>query len=135
MATITESIYTRLSGIAAVTALCPASRILPPGNWQNIARPYIIHFPVSLTPTQTHEGQQILRIWERYQISVFSDDFATGDALAVAIHQNLPGVVSSGIHIFSRPGAPYFQGVRPVAERETSQVFQFILEFRIAEAL
>lgn len=133
--TITEHNYARLAEFWEITDLVPASRILPPGNWQNIERPYIIHFPVSLTPTQTMEGQAALRIWERYQISVFAGDFASGEAVACAVRDHFPGVSVDGVHIFFRPGSPWFVGERPVIERETSQVFHFVLEFRIAEAL
>jgi hypothetical protein len=132
--TITENMYTVLAGISAITALVPATRILPPGPWQNVARPYIVHFPVSLVPTITHSGQQELRIWDFYQISVFADTFAQGDAVADAIIRNLPGN-HSGVEIFCRDGSTYYQGGRPVDERMTVQVQHFVLDFRIAEAL
>ena len=133
--TITEQMYSILAGLSGLTALVPATRILPPGNWQNIARPYIVHFPVAVVPTITHDDfSQALQVWEFYQISVFCETFQSGDAIASYISRNLPGNYS-GTQIFLRAGTPFYQGARPLDERLTTQVHHFVLEFRVAEAL
>lgn len=132
--TITEKMYSVMAAMGSLTALVPADRILPPGPWQNIPRPYIVHFPVSQVPILTHERHADLQFWEFYQLSIFTDTFAQGDAIADLLSRSLPGN-HDGVEVFLRGGSAYFQDSRPVDERFTTQVLHFVLEFKIAEAL
>jgi hypothetical protein len=123
-----------LTEAAAITALCPATRIRTPGAWQNMDRPYIVHFPVSIEPIRTHEGLQDLTIWAYYQVSIFSDSYSTGKALADAVIAALDGqhLVSSpaqGLDVQFQPGTFY------LGWDDMSAVHHFALNFRIAEAL
>jgi hypothetical protein len=129
MATIEEQVYTILSGISAITNLVPASRINVPGDWQNVTRPYIVHFGVTLEPTICHDGQKALRIWDFYQISVLADSYSQGNAVAVAIRDNFTGVLTGGVHVFFRPGTWY------IGKDPDLGIHHFALNFRIGEAL
>lgn len=132
--TITEKLYSILSGMSDLVALVAAENIRTPGPHQDLVPPYLIHFPVALDPTQTHEGQQPLSIWDFYQISVFAPDYPTGEEIAQVIRLQLPGVYD-GVHIFLRPGATFFMEDRDKDEQERARTFHFVLEFTIAEAL
>jgi len=127
MATVETEVYDILRAASGVTSRCPATRIKTPGPNQNLALPYIVHFPVAERPTRTHGGLAALRIWDSYQVSVFSADYATGRALADAVRTAMDGVTSTGVHI-------QFRGTLHLYEDET-QVNHFVLEFFIAEAL
>lgn len=73
---IEEAVYAVLSGDASVTFLCPAERIKPDGVYQNLALPYIKHFAVALSVTETHGGMADLKEWP-YQISMFAASVAS----------------------------------------------------------
>ena len=127
MATVETEVYDILRATSGVTSHCPATRIKTPGAHQNLALPYIVHFPVAERPTRTHGGLAALRIWDSYQVSVFSADYATGRALADAVRLAMDGVTSTGVHI-------QFRGMLHLFEDET-QISHFVLVFFIAEAL
>ena len=132
--TITEKLYDILSGNSALTALVAVEKIRTPGPHQDLVPPYLIHFPVSLEPTHTHEAQQALSVWDFYQISIFAADYPTGEEIAQVIRLQLPGVYD-GVHIFLRPGTQFFQEDRDKDEQEKARTFHFVLEFTIAEGL
>ena len=127
MATVETEVYDILRATSDVTSRCPATRIKTLGAHQNLALPYIVHFPVAERATRTHGGLAALRIWDSYQVSVFSADYATGRALADAVRTAMDGVTSTGVHI-------QFKYMAPIYEDET-QVNHFVLDFFIAEAL
>lgn len=129
MMVIEEKMQEVLTGIEALKALVPASRIKVPGNHQNLARPYIVHMPISQEPITTHEGLQPLRVWEFYQVSVFADLYSTGTAIMTVLRENLPGVASDGVHIFMRGGG-WYRG-----RDDDMNVEHFALDLKIAEAL
>ena len=126
MATVETEVYDVLRNAAAVTTLCPASRIKPPGNWQNLTRPYIVHFPVALRQARTHDGLKG-RLWDSYQASVFADDYASGRNLAGALITALDGISAGGANF-------QFQSLRPFQDPEVN-VTHFVLEFLCAENL
>lgn len=129
--TISEKVQALLIGDETITALVPAPRIKPPGNWQNLARPYIIHRPVAEgMPTHTTPGGlQSLRLWEFYQVSIFAATFDSGNVVAEAVRTALDGVHSGGVHVFYRGGSWY------VGRDEDADIEHFALDFRIFEAL
>lgn len=89
--TVEEKIYQILSASAGVTALVPAGRIKPPGDWQGLEKPYITHFPVDGETTQCSDGQKALRIWGYYQVSIFATDHGRARAIAAAVEAALDG--------------------------------------------
>lgn len=128
--TIEEKIYALLSGNGAVTALVPSSRIKPPGFWQNMARPYIVHRPVAAEPIRCHsEGLINHRFWDPYQVSVISDDYASGRPVINAVRDALDGVHAGGVQIQLKP-SPWYVG----RDSETNTEL-FALDFFISEAL
>lgn len=94
--TIEEKVYALLAAAAGVTALVPAARIRPPGNWQNLALPYVVHFPLAPDPTETHEGRQPLTGWT-YQVSCFADLYSHARAVGIAVRDALEGY-HDGVH-------------------------------------
>ena len=126
MATVETEVYDVLRNAAAVTALCPAARIKPPGNWQNLTRSYIVHFPVALRQARTHDGLKG-RLWDSYQVSVFADDYTSGRNLADAVVAALDGVSAGGANF-------QFQSLRVFQDPEVN-VIHFVLEFLCGETL
>jgi hypothetical protein len=123
--TIEEKVYALLSTTGAVTAIVPASRIKPPGNWQNLARPYIVHFPVALTTNYTHGGRAALNGWP-YQVSCFADSYSAARALAAAVASALQG---------NHDGCQFFvRGQTPLFDAEVL-VHHIAIDFEVFEAL
>lgn len=113
--TLVERVYTVLSAAAGVTALVPASRIKPPGDWQNLTLPYIIHFPVAGRPIHTHSGIAALRLEDEYQVSCFDDDYAGAIAVAEAVRTAIGNYTADGLKLMVKrePFAmPYEADVR-----------------------
>lgn len=132
MAVIEEQIYTILSATAALTALVPAARIKVPGDWQNLALPYIVHFPVSPDPVHVHDDAAIQPgIWDFYQLSVFSSTYSEGRAIIKVLIDNFRDNLTGGVQAFLRPGS-FYQGAEKIGE---TTVHHFALNFRIAEGL
>ncbi len=132
MAVIEEQVYTILSATSALTALVPAARIKVPGDWQNLARPYIVHFPVSPSPVHVHDDQIIQPgIWDFYQISVFSSTYSEGRAICKVLIENFRDNMTGGVSAFLQGGS-FYQGHDKIGE---TTVHHFALNFRIAEGL
>lgn len=123
--TITEYIQSLLESSSTVTALAPASRIRVPGDWQNLARPYIVHVPLPPEPIYTHSGLAKLRIWS-YQVSCFADSYGGAEELAVAVRDALTGV-HDGAQIFWRNQTPQYES--------DTRVHHIAVDFKVAEAL
>lgn len=126
--TITEKVHSILSAAAGVVALCPAARIKVPGSWQDLALPYILHRPVTLTPTVSHGGLEALRVWDSYQVDVFARRYSEGEALALAVLSALYGQ-HDGATFIPRPGI-FYAGSAPDLNVE-----HFVVNFEVAEAL
>jgi len=132
MAVVEEQIYTILSGISALTALVPAARIKVPGDWQNLTRPYIVHFPVSPAPVHVHDDSAIQPgIWDFYQVSVFSSTYSEGRAIIDVLIENFRDNLTGGVTALLQPGS-FYQGHEKIGE---TTVHHFALNFRIAEGL
>lgn len=132
MAVIEEQVYTILSGVAALTALVPASRIKVPGDWQNLTLPYIVHFPVSPEPIHVHDDSLIQPgVWDFYQISVFASTYSSGRAICDVLIESFRDNLTGGVTAFLRPGSFYI-GSEKIGEKH---VEHFALNFRIAEGL
>lgn len=90
-----------LVAASGLTALCPAARIkVRHPNYQNLTRPYVIHWAVAAIPTRDHAGLEDLCIWPFYQVDVFTEGAsAVSDAIAIAkqIRLALDGKHSSGL--------------------------------------
>lgn len=127
---VEEKIQALLVGAAGVTALVPAARIKMPGDWQDLPRPYIVHGPVSIHPTYTHEGLIDLRDWEFYQVSCFADKvYSDAKRIAVAVRAALGSYVGAdGTQIFWR------NEVRQPFEADL-RIQQIVVEFEVWEVL
>lgn len=106
--TVEEKAQAVLAAAAGVTALVPAARIRVPGDWQNLAAPYIIHYPVSVTPTRSHEGLEALEVYDFYQVSVYAATFSAARAIERAVRSALDG--NHGGFNFHVSGGPVYLG-------------------------
>ena len=136
--TVREKIQAVLEAAGGVTAFVPKARIRVPGPWQNLARPYLIHFAVAADPTRIHGGLAQGQGWE-YQVSIFADSYSTGDAIAHAVVTALDGVhgdspVTEGMTCLWEPGTWYI-GNETKADGSGPPVEHFALEFRVFEGL
>jgi hypothetical protein len=132
MAVIEEQVFTILCGIPPLVDLVPTSRIKVPGDWQNLARPYIVHFPVSPVPSHVHDDSLIQPgIWDFYQVSVVSDSYSQGREVVDLLIENFRGNLPGGVTAFLRPGAFYI-GSEKIGDR---LIENFALNFCIAEGL
>jgi hypothetical protein len=128
--TIEEKVYALLSAAlpaygSPVSEVVPANRIKPLGDWQNLARPYIVHFPVSLEPTQVYGGRAGLNRWF-YQVSCFADTHSGARAVADAVTLSLQGL-RDDVHFFLRDHATQFE--------PDTNISHIALTFEIFEAL
>lgn len=126
--TVETAIYNILRGNSTVTALCPQARIKVPGNWQNLARPYIIHFPVTIDPIRTHDGKAGLNMWDYYQVSVVADTYMQGRTLVDAVIAALDGQ-HPGLDIQLK-GGTFYAGRNSDFDGE-----HFTVNFQVAECL
>ena len=126
--TIDQKVYALLSANAGVLAIVStAARIKPQGDWQSLARPYIVHFPVSPYVQRTHEGRVPLTEW-MYQVSCFAEAYSAARALADAVKTALDGV-HDDVRLF-------WEDQTPQIERDfTPAIHHIALTFRVFEAL
>lgn len=109
--TIEEKVQQLLLAASGVTGAV-ADRIKPRGDWQNLNRPYIVHFPVSTNPTYTHEARAQLTEWN-YQVSCYADSYSTARSLSQAVVSALSGQ-HGGVTMFWQDQAAQFEPNPPV---------------------
>lgn len=127
--TATQKVYALLSAAAGVTALVPAARIKASGDWQNLGKPYIVHFPVSAEPTRTYDGLKALR-FVRHQVSIFADSEGSALAIAAAVVAALDGQTDDDVSLVALMNGPYSLGYD--TDLKVSHV---MVEFELAGAL
>lgn len=128
--TIEEKLAAIWAADSSAIALVPQARFKPPGNYQNIARPYVIMYPVGETSTHVHNSAgaiQKLRIWEVFQLSVIADSYITGKAVAEKIRSVFAGNIT-GTQFF-------YKGQRWVGRDERVNAEHIAVDLRIAEVL
>ena len=108
---IEETVYSVLTAAAGVTALVPVNRIKPPGDWQYLARPYIIHKPVTFDPTHVHnhETTALINHYPNYQMNIVADSYASARAVSNAVKTAIRGTTNgnhSGTQFFLRNEIP-----------------------------
>lgn len=100
---IEKAVFDILAADATVTALCPAARIYPEGDIQNVELPSIKHGVVADKSVYTHAGRAALRQCDFYQVSIFAATTKAVRAIAEAVIAALTGVHTvdgEGIHGF-----------------------------------
>lgn len=126
--TATQKIYAVLSAATGVTALVPAARIKPAGDWQNLAKPYIVQFPVTAEFTRTYDGPKALR-FTRHQVSIFADLQSTAETIAAAVLAALDGYNDADVSLIAAQNAF-------AAGYDTDlKVAHYVVEFEIAGAV
>ena len=78
--TLDEKIFALWSADATATALVPAGRFKPPGNYQNIAAPYVVFYPIFMQPYDVLASANGI---ERgtYQFSIYAAEYSTADTI------------------------------------------------------
>ena len=108
---IETTFYAVLSAAAGVTALVPVSRIKPPGDWQNLTRPYIVYRPITRNPTHIHDPvtTSLIEHYPNFQVNIVADSYSSArtvaDAVLAAIRGSANGV-HSGWQFFLRNELP-----------------------------
>lgn len=123
---IEEKVFSLLSVAASITALVPATRIKPPGDWQNLARPYIVHFPVALSANYTHSGRAAMNAWPFYQVSCFADSYSEARSLAAIVAAALSG---------NHDGCQFFVRNQTALFDSEVKVHHVAVDFEIFESL
>ncbi len=128
--TAEEKVFGILRNDRLVTALVPDTRIKVPGDWQGLARPYIIHQPAGAEPTNCYDGPKELRIWRFYQISVYADTYREAREIAAAVEYAMDGYVDENTDRISLARTPTSLGY------DTDlKAMHIALDFEIAGAL
>lgn len=127
--TAEEKMFSVLSGAATVTALVPADRIKPRGDWQNVPRPYIEHFPVAAAPIRTHSGLAKLQIWPFYQISIFAGSMGLAATIRDTVIAALDGYHDDDMNLIA------YQGIGSTDYDAARKVAFMALIFDVAEGL
>jgi hypothetical protein len=126
--TLPEKVYAILAAESAITTLVPAARIKVPGDWQELTLPYIVHFPVGVSPTHTLSGRAALTGWPSYQVSVFAASYSAAAAIAEELRDLLGNANFDGVQFI-------WTGQRTMAFEEDIRVQQVVMEFQVWEAL
>jgi len=108
---IEATVYSVLSGAAGLTALVPANRIKPPGDYQALARPYIVYRPITLRPMHTHDAPavELLLQYPNFQVSIIADNYPSARAVATAVKAAIQGDDNGnhdGVQFFLRNETP-----------------------------
>ena len=121
---IEASIYAIQAADGPLTALVPATRIKPPGNWEDLERPYIVHFATGETPTHTFSGLAGFQDWG-YQISVFADSAVEAAAIVATLRN------SFGDKHFSNGIVMFWEGARAAVEDPDPNIVHIPVMFRV----
>jgi len=127
---IEDQIFATLSANSGLTNLVPAAKIKPPGAWQNLDRPYIVHFAVAPEPIYTHDGRAPLTPWRSYQVSAFADSYSQAVAVANAARGAIEGQ-HSGVTCFWKTRRPLYEQDSEGAVR----IHQIVDEYEVWEAV
>ena len=92
--TTTETIQAGLVSLLSTMA----ARIKTPGELQDIAYPYIVHFPLGGEPVQTHG--KLAAINRQYQISIFGTSLKEVTDIAGIIRSAFGNAVVGGVGLF-----------------------------------
>jgi hypothetical protein len=107
------------------SALVTAAKIKPPGDWQSLAVPYVVHFPVAPEPIETHQGQITFKSW-RYQVSVFATTYKEARAIIDAARVTLTASSDPKFFWVGQTVLPYEHDVK---------IAHIAIEFDVWEAL
>jgi hypothetical protein len=78
--TLDEKIYALWIADVTATALVPADRFKPPGNYQNIAAPYVVFYPIFMTPFDTTASANSIEKGT-YQFSIYASSYSQCDTI------------------------------------------------------
>ena len=130
--TISECVQAVLIANAALVAAVPAVRIKVPGNWQNMDRPYIQHFPVTVQPVVVHQGLKAGKRWS-YQVDVYADTMGEAEDVAFLAVAALHGTHQCGTPASDNINAQWREGAWYVGRDAEVEVEHFIVQFDIAQ--
>lgn len=83
--TIDEKIFALWSADGTATALVPASRFKPAGNYQNVSPPYVVFYPIFMQPfdviASTSDGIER----GTYQFSIYALSSSTAEQIRIKL--------------------------------------------------
>jgi hypothetical protein len=137
--TITQKVYQVLSQNAGVIAAMgnvvtggitqtPAMRIKPPGDWQSIGMPYVVHFAERCLPVNTMEGPITLRQWH-YSVFVHGLQYSQLESVAYAVRDALTSYAGGNL-VSQQQESNWYAGMD-----DTTRVQGIELSFIISEGL
>ncbi len=96
--TVEEKVQTILLASGALIAKVPGERIKPPGDWQSLPRPYVLHEPVLGRVTHTESGAAIeLRQWDFYEVSVYATSHSEARQIGDLVIAALDGYIDDDV--------------------------------------
>lgn len=107
------------------TVLVPADRVKPLGAWQNLDRPYVVHFPIAVETTYSHEQRERLNGWP-YQVSCFGDSYSESRGVAAAV---------AGILSGNHDGCQFFVRSQTTVFDPEVNVHHIVVDFEVYETL
>ena len=123
---IEETIQARL--VAQISSV-PASRIRTPGDWQEMARPNIVHGLVTEGGDEhVHGGIVTAKIHDFYQVSVYADSRSSAITVAEEVRAALNGYTAAELQLVKH------LGTAPAFDPEI-KIFHWAMNFMIAETL
>ena len=128
--TCEDKLYALLTANAALVAAVPAARIKPPGDWQALARPYIVHQPIAGETTWCEDGPKALRIWRYYQVIVYAASHSEARRIADLVVTALDGHYDADVDKIALTHPPMSLGYD--TDRKVSMI---ALDFEVAGAL
>jgi len=104
---VEEVVFSVLSGSAPLLSASAgiAARIKPPGDWQGLQKPYIVHKPISFEPTHTHDAVEAIDHYPNYQITAVGETYAQARTIADLAKAAIRGTGSgnhNGVQFFLR---------------------------------
>lgn len=131
---IEKAVYQVLAASATLTALCPAAKIYPQGDWQNIGLPYIVHFGVATSPTQMYSGLASLEMYEFYQVSCYAATQSAARGMADAVKRAMDGVHELGSPVEDSITC-FYRNERTLPYDFEVRAAHIAVDFRIAHTL
>jgi hypothetical protein len=132
--TVIESVQSILTSDASLDAIFPEGQIFAPGARQAVSRPYMVHFPVTIAPSNVHRGTPPNVIWG-YQVSIFAETLEAGEEAALLVIAAMHGQHSLGSPISDRLSIQFTGGGFYAGREDEEDIEHFVVEFAIQKSL
>lgn len=125
--TVEEKIFALWSADATATALVPAARFKPGGIYQNLAAPYVLHWPIVITRRRTFaEGAANCIETSTRQFSIYAASITSAEEIRLKLISVFDG--NKGGFNFQ------FQSARFVDEQPDIPIVLIAVDFLVSTA-